>query len=110
MQPLQERNISMGRLYTSISIARWLLDNQVTMIETLMLNQRGIPADLKDISHHEILSHEVFYEMDGDINLTSYVVKTSKDKKNIMMLLTVRPLLGITMDDNKKKPALSKIV
>ena len=38
MQPLQGRNISMDGLYTSISIARWLLDNQVTIIGTLMLN------------------------------------------------------------------------
>ena len=98
----------MDRLYTSISIARWLLDNQVTMIGTLMLNRRGIPADLKDISHREILSNEVFYEMDGNINLTSYVVKTSKGKKN-MMLSTVFPLTGITMDDDKQKPALYKL-
>ena len=47
--------------------------------------------------------------MDGNINLTSYVVKTSKGKKNIMMLSTVRLLLGITMDDDKKKPALYKL-
>ena len=38
MQSLRGRNISIDRLYTSISIARWLLDNQVTMLGTLMLN------------------------------------------------------------------------
>ena len=41
--------------------------------------------------------------------LCSYNVKTkSKGKKNVLMLTTIRPLLGITKDD-KKKPALYKL-
>ena len=49
-QPLQGRNISMDRLYTSIPIARWLLEKGITMIGTLKANRVGIPPAIKDIS------------------------------------------------------------
>ena len=37
-----------------------------------------------------------------------YVVRTSSGKKNILMLTTMRPLLGVASDHGKKKQALYK--
>ena len=42
--------------------------------------------------------------------LISYVVNTkSKGKKNVLALTTMRPLLGVTKDDDKVKPAIPKL-
>ena len=106
---LKGRNISMDRRYTSVAIARWLLEKDITMIGSLQSNRRGIPPEIKDISTREILSTETYWEQDGDLSLSSYVVRASSGKKNILMLTTMRPLLGVTSDDGKKKPALYKL-
>ena len=108
-QPLKGRNISMDRLYTSIPICRWLLEKDITMIGTFQTNQRGIPPEMKDIKTREPFSSETYWEKGGEMALSSYVVKTSTGKKNILMLTTVRPLLGVTSDDDKCKPALYKL-
>ena len=41
--------------------------------------------------------------------ISSYVVSTSKGKKNVVMLTTTHPLLGTTKDDGKEKPSLYKL-
>ena len=41
--------------------------------------------------------------------LSSYVVKTCKGAKNILLLSTVQPLKGVTKDDSKTKPAVYKL-
>ena len=105
---LKGRNITMDRLYTSLEIAEWLSKRNITMVGTFQKNRVGIPAAIKDGKDKEILSSEIYWEENGKYNLSSYVVKTSKGKKVVLMLATVDPLLGITVDDGKKKPALYK--
>jgi len=42
--------------------------------------------------------------------LHSYVLTTkSSGKRNVLLLSTVQPILGITKDDGKKKPAIYKL-
>jgi len=108
-QKLEGRNISMHRLYTSFKIADWLLQKSITMVGTFQLNRVGIPAELKKTDSREILSSEVYWQCDGKTNLTSYVVKTSKGKKNVLILSTVEPIISVTRDDQKKKPAVFKL-
>ena len=45
---LQGRNISTERLYTSIPLANWLLDRNITTVGTLTTNRIGLPNELKD--------------------------------------------------------------
>ena len=52
---------------------------------------------------------EIYWDKSGNMNISSYVVKTSSEKRNILMLSTLRPLLGTTKDDGKKKTALYKL-
>ena len=50
---LQGRNISMDRLYTSISLANWLLGRKITCVGTLNDNCQCIPTELKNTSKRE---------------------------------------------------------
>ena len=108
-QKLDGRNISMDRLYTSLKIADWLLHKHITMVGTFQLNRVGIPAELKKVDNRELLSTEVYWQDNCKTTHTSYVVKTSKGKKNVMILSTVEPILGVTRDDEKKNPAVFKL-
>ena len=104
----RERNISMDRLYSSLSVANWLLDKGITMVRTMQKNRVGIPASLNDFTNREISSTETYWEKNGKLIFTSYVTKTSKGKKNVIVLSTIEPLLGTTIDDDKCKPAIIK--
>ena len=100
----------MDRLYTSISIANWLLAKKMTMVGTMQTNRIGIPEELKSVKDREDLSHTVYWEKDKkDLVMCTYTVKTkSKGKKNVIMLSSMRSLFGVTRDDGKKKQALYK--
>ena len=43
------------------------------------------------------------------MSISSYVVKTSKGKKNVILLSTAPPILGITKDDEKSKLGIYKV-
>ena len=102
------RNILMDRLYSSLSVAKWLLDKGITMVGTMQKNRVGIPASLKDVTNGEINSTETYWEKNGKRIFTSHVTKTSKGKKNVIVLSTIEPLFGTTIDDDKCKPAKIK--
>lgn len=103
------RNITMDRLYTSFEIAEWLLDRKITMLGTMQANRVGIPPVIKETKDREILSIETYWEKNGSRNISSYVVKTSKGKKSVIVLSTLDPIRGVTKDDEKKKPASYKL-
>ena len=51
----------------------------------------------------------MYCEENGKTILESYVVKTSKGKKNVLMLSTMEPVLGVTKGDQKFKPQMNKL-
>ncbi|XP_020896597.1 piggyBac transposable element-derived protein 3 [Exaiptasia diaphana] len=108
---LRGRNISFDRLYTSIPLCKWLLGRQITSIGTLKTNRRGIPDKFKKVEEREEFSYNVLWEVpDKKLVLHSYVVKNkSSGPRNVLMLSTVQPLLGVTKDDKKFKPAIFKL-
>ena len=81
------RNISHDRLYTSIPMAKWLLDRGKISVGTLQSNRKGIPAEIREIKNREANSYEIYWEKDnGILNLHSYVVKTkSLGKRNALL-------------------------
>ena len=107
--PLAGRNISFDRLYTSFSIELWLYENNITSLGTMQSNRKGIPAEMLDYKHREDLSSEIYWQKDGPLSLSSYVVKTQSGKKNVIMLTTLNQILGTTKDDNRNKLALYKL-
>ena len=78
---LAARNISFDRLYTSVPLAKWLLEKRITFIGTMQLNRKGIPDELKETKNRELLSSEIYWDENSPLSISSYVVKTSKGKK-----------------------------
>ena len=98
----------MDRLYTSFKVADWLLKRNVTMIGTIISNRVGIPPEMKPVTNQEENSYLLFWQKDGLCNISSYVPKTAKGKKNVMVVSTVQYLMGVTKDE-KTKPAAIKL-
>ena len=62
------------------------------------------------MERREILSNEFYWEEEGSLIFGSYVVgSATKKKKNVILLTTMKPLLGVTVDDGKCKPAIYKL-
>lgn len=111
---LQGRNISYDRLYTSIPLAKWLLEQGVTSVGTLKSNRRGIPEEVKQINKDQGPYSVVWEQSEKKIVLHSYLSSKGKSKdsntfRNVLMLSTMQPILGVTKDDGKSKPAIYKL-
>ena len=107
---VKARNISMDRLYTLISTANWFLKNEITIADMLVTNWIGLPGDLKNAKQRSEFQSTIQWEKtEGDLSLCKYTTKSkSKGRKNVLVLSTMRPLMGKTRDDGKQKPAIIK--
>ena len=101
---LNGRNISFNRLYTSVPLVDWLLLKDTTSIGTLVANRRGLLKEFVKTTEREEFSHKVLWRKDEPcMSLHSHVVKTkSTGKRNVLLLSTLEPLLGVPRDDEKK--------
>ena len=61
----------------------------------MLLNRKGIPDELKETKSRELLSSEIYWDGNSPLSISSYVAKTSKGKKNVILLSTTPPILGI---------------
>ena len=106
---LQGRNISCDRFYTSIDIANWLLEKKMAVVGPIKTNRKGV-GDLKKMDGRERQTTKVYWEKEkGAMTMTSYVVNTkSSGKRSVLVLATANPILGVTKDDGKSKPAIIK--
>ena len=77
---------------------------------TLQSNCRGIPDAIKQTNGQEPFSYKYFWASEkGRLVLPSYVVKTeSTGLRNVLLLSTVQPILGVSQNP-KKKPAIYKL-
>ena len=100
----------MDRLYTAISTSQWLLEKDITCVGTLQSNRIGLPNEVKVADNCEEFHSTLHWEKEnGQIALCSYTTKSkSKGKKNVLVLSTMRPIMGVTRDDGKRKPAIIK--
>ena len=46
-------NISMDRYFTSVPLAQWCLERNITIVGTMPLNWKGIPAEIKKIEKRD---------------------------------------------------------
>ena len=83
---------SFDRLYTSIPLAKWLLEKRITCIGTMQLNRKGIPDELKETKNRELLSSEIYWDENSPLSISSHVVKASKGKTNVILLSTAPPV------------------
>ena len=107
---LQDRNISCDQFYTSIHIANWLLEKKMTAVGTIKTNRKGV-GDLTKMDGIESQTTEIYWEKEkGAMTMTSYVVNTkASGKRNVLVLATANPILGVTKDDGKSKLAIIKL-
>ena len=47
------RNVSMGRYFTSLPIAEYLLQKKITVVETMRTNRIGLPKELLDMNDRD---------------------------------------------------------
>ena len=75
----------------------------------MQLNRKGIPDELKKTKNCELPSSENYLGENSPLSISPYVVKTFKCKKNVILLSTAPPILGITKDDQKSKLGIYKV-
>ena len=95
-------NISMDRYFTSVSVAEWATTNHFTIVGTMRLDRKGIPAEIKKLDGREEKSTLYAHQKDGDAILVSYVDKKKSGKKNIVVLSTMHGGVRVTKDERKK--------
>ncbi|XP_041464562.1 piggyBac transposable element-derived protein 1-like [Lytechinus variegatus] len=108
---LRGRNLTIDRLYTSLPLTQWLFDRGITVMGTIQNNRKGIPAEMKSTQGRDEHSYKVAWQKENkNITLHSYVVNTkSSGTKNVLLITTMKPILGVTKDDGKQKPAALKL-
>ena len=80
-------------------MAEWLLEKKLTFTGTLQGYRKSVPIDIKAVKQREVLLFKIYWEKENNVmTISSYVVKTSKGIKNVLILSTHGPILGITKD------------
>ena len=94
---LQEINISMDCCFTSVSLAKWALYKNITIISTMKHDQKGIPKKLKPVADREERSVMHVYNTKQKIMLVSYTDKKSGEK-NVIVLSIMHDNIKITKE------------
>ena len=90
---LEGTNISMDCYYTSIPVAEWLYDKNITGIGTLNSNRKGLPKEIKETQGRGENSWISCESENGEVALNSYDVKTkSSGMRNVLLLQTENPV------------------
>ena len=100
-QDLRGRTITMDNLYSSIPLCNKLLDRKISMVGTMRHDRVGLPKEVKQFTDREPFSTQIWWEKSKQqISLTSYVVPSkSKGRKNVIVLSSQEPYLGVTKDE-----------
>ena len=79
------------------------------MVGTMRHNRVGLPKEVKQFTDREPFSTQIWWEKSKQkISLTSYVVPSkSKGRKNVIVLSSQEPYLGVIKDE-KAKPQIIK--
>ena len=59
---IDERNISINRLYTIVEIANWLVEKNMTVVGTVQKGRVGFPEEVFDAKNREMLSKTCYFE------------------------------------------------
>ena len=68
---LAEHNISFDRLYTSIPLALWLHQKNITSLGNMQIKRKEIPTEMKDVKQREPLSTDIYWQKDDPLLLSS---------------------------------------
>ena len=87
------------------------ISHNITFVGTLQSNRRDIPVKVKNVVERKRFSCQCFWESsENKLVLHSYAFPTkSSGQCNVLLLSAVQLILGVIIDDGKKKPAIWKL-
>ena len=103
---LQGQNISLGRYFTSVTLAEWCLERNITIVGTLKSDQKGLPKEMNGVADREEKSTAFCYSEDEKTMLLLYIDNKKKGKKNILALTTMHNQVKLSVDERKRPHAL----
>ena len=92
----------MDRYFTSIPLARWCLERNITIVGTMRLIWKGIPAEIKKIDKHNEQSTFYVRGKDDDRMLVPYVDKKKSREKIVVVLAMMHDNVRVTKDKRRK--------
>ena len=92
----------MDRYFTSVTLAEWGLQNNFTIVGTMRHDRKGIPNELKAMTHRDEKSTLSVHRQDKEMMLVSYIDKKKSGKKNIIALTTMHDKVKVTNDQRCK--------
>ena len=95
-------NISMDRYFTSVPLAQWCLERNITIVSAMRQDSKGIPAEIKKIDKRDERSTSYVHNKDDDLMLVSYVDKKKSRKKNMVVLTSMHDNVRVTKDERRK--------
>ena len=95
-------NVSMDRYFSSVPLAQWCSERNITIVGTMGLHQKGIPAEIKKTDKHDERSAFYAHGQDGDLMLVSYVDKMKSGNKNFVVLTSMHDNARVTKDEKRK--------
>ena len=96
-----DRDLYVDRYFTTHGLVWNLLQQDLPLIGTIMLNRREVPSHFKAAKGREIKSTKALYDHSSKILLLSYVLKRNK---NVLMMSSSHFSISIT--DCHKKPTV----
>ena len=93
---LTGRNISLGRYFTSVTLAQWCLEKKISIVGTVRTDRKGIPKEMKELRDREEKSTKNCHSEDNKLLFVLYVDKKKTGKKNIIVLPTMHKSIGVT--------------
>lgn len=93
-------NLTIDNFFTSVPLAIYLLDKNITTLGTLRQNKRDIPVELKASRSREVNSSLFCFR--NYLTMVSYVPKRNKS----VILLSSMHHDKATQDDGKRKPTI----
>ena len=96
----------LDRYVTSVTLAEWCLERDITIVGTLKSDRKGIPKEMKGVADREDKSTAFCYSEDEKTMLLPYIDKKKKGKRNILALTTMHNQVKLSVKESKKPHAL----
>ena len=95
----------MDTYFTSVPLARWCLERNITIVGTMGYDRKGIPAEIKKIDKRN--ERSTFYIDGNNDDRCWYVDKKKSRKKNVIVLTSMYDNVRVTKDE-RRKPQVHK--
>ena len=92
----------MDRYFTGLPVAKYLLDNKITLVGTMRASRAGIPEKIKNTKTRVNLSTMYVFPENHYLLLLSYVVQKRSGKWKELVLSTMHNDVKITKDAQRK--------